>query len=173
MATSSTELDGFGHSPGCTHYGKKAADTHSNRSHSDLFCTCHRWKEPRVLPNGTDIAWPALWTQAQADVWRVEHGLERPAATVSPAGAWEYVGKHVTVEGVASVHQIAGGMCLIDLKGHGPDAPFAAVILNDNAGQFPDVQSYDGKTLDISGMVELYQGMPEIVLKSPSQIIAR
>lgn len=171
MSTPAPQLDEFGHRPGCVHYGKKPVGAYKKWSHTDLFCTCHNWTEPMVLDNGSDIAWPAHWTQAQADVWRVEHDLQRPAATVSPAGARNYVGKCVTVEGVASVHALAGGMCFIHLGSR--DTPFAAVIPKGKVGRFPHVQDYDGKTLDVSGIVELRRDLPEIVLKSPSQIIAR
>ena len=47
--------------------------------YTDIFCNqCHDWfDEPHVLPNGTDIAWPANWTQKDADHWRSNHRLAR------------------------------------------------------------------------------------------------
>jgi hypothetical protein len=44
----------------------------------DIFCECHRYTEPKILSNGCDIAWPAGWTQKQADEWRVAQGLSPP-----------------------------------------------------------------------------------------------
>jgi hypothetical protein len=41
----------------------------------DIFCECHRYTEPKILGNGTDVAWPAGWDQSQADAWRQAQGL--------------------------------------------------------------------------------------------------
>jgi hypothetical protein len=30
------------------------------------------------MKNGTDIAWPARWTESEADAWRVANNLVRP-----------------------------------------------------------------------------------------------
>jgi hypothetical protein len=43
-----------------------------------LFCDCHRFTEPKILHNGTDIAWPAGWTGEQAREWRGKHNLTGP-----------------------------------------------------------------------------------------------
>ena len=45
----------------------------------DLFCSCHRYTEPKILSNGTDIAWPAGWTSEQAVEWRAAKGLVEPS----------------------------------------------------------------------------------------------
>jgi hypothetical protein len=45
----------------------------------DIFCVCHRYTEPKILANGTDIAWPAGWTQKQAEAWRAAHDLRAPS----------------------------------------------------------------------------------------------
>jgi DNA/RNA endonuclease YhcR with UshA esterase domain len=47
------------------------------------------------------------------------------------------------------------------------------VIFSDDANKFPDVDSLDGKTVDITGMVKPYQGRPEIILNDPAQIKAK
>ena len=44
----------------------------------DLFCSCHRYTEPKILSNGTDIAWPAGWNLEQAKEWRAAKGLIQP-----------------------------------------------------------------------------------------------
>jgi hypothetical protein len=69
-------MDAQGHSADCTHYGDvPLADEKS--THIDLFCICHRFIDPQILRNGTDIAWPSSWGQAQADEWRRKNGLAR------------------------------------------------------------------------------------------------
>jgi len=74
-------LDGHGHHPGCPQHGKDVAPTlgESGGSHLDYFCDCHNFKEPLILKNGTDIAWPLGWQQEQAADWREKNGLARPS----------------------------------------------------------------------------------------------
>jgi hypothetical protein len=78
MLSTHQELDPRGHARGCPHYDE-APIADENSTHVDLFCTCHTWSEPRILANGTDIAWPANWTEQQADEWRARNGLARPS----------------------------------------------------------------------------------------------
>jgi len=69
------------HEPGCTRIDSSdepIADPNSR--YIDIFCECHRYTEPKILMNGTDIAWPAGWTQRQANDWRRQHDLSLPAA---------------------------------------------------------------------------------------------
>lgn len=70
--------DSEAHEPGClaTDAGIECADP--NLMYLDIFCECHRYTEPKILGNGTDIAWPAGWTKKQADQWRADQGLEPP-----------------------------------------------------------------------------------------------
>jgi DNA/RNA endonuclease YhcR with UshA esterase domain len=94
------------------------------------------------------------------------------AQTIKPADARAHVGQTVTVEGVVSeVHVASGsGMTFIDMGGRYPDNPFAAVIFRDDASKFPNVAALDGKTVDVTGAVQLYKGKPEIILKSAAQL---
>jgi hypothetical protein len=68
-------VDRNGHQFGCTEFCSVAIPA---KSHADLFCDCHVWAQPKILANGTDIAWPAGWTDAQALAWRADHGLAAP-----------------------------------------------------------------------------------------------
>ncbi len=92
------------------------------------------------------------------------------AAPIAPTDAKNFVGKPVTVEGVASVHTIASGMTFIDLGGRGKGAPFTGVIFKDQTAAFSKLDSFDGKTVDISGTVTLFDGSLQIVLEKPDQI---
>jgi|ERR1700733_7679377 DNA/RNA endonuclease YhcR with UshA esterase domain len=97
------------------------------------------------------------------------------AETISACDADKYVGKLVTVEGVVSdVHHAASGKAtFINVCGKFPNNGFSGVIFSDDANKFPDVDSLDGKTVDITGMVKPYQGRPEIILNDPAQIKAK
>lgn len=66
--------DDEAHEPGCLAEGDIACRD-PNLEYLDVFCDCHRYTQPRILGNGTDIAWPAGWSQAQADQWRADRGL--------------------------------------------------------------------------------------------------
>ena len=72
-------LDCRGHHPSCPKHGKGTSPTvNETGGHVDLFCDCHSFKEPLVLTNGTDIAWPAGWEDEQAIAWREASGLSPP-----------------------------------------------------------------------------------------------
>jgi hypothetical protein len=68
-------LDPQAHEPGCLVNGTGAPWANLDRSHIDIFCDCHRFTEPKILQNGTDIAWPAGWNEEQAADWRKIHNL--------------------------------------------------------------------------------------------------
>lgn len=94
--------------------------------------------------------------------------------TITPADAKAYVGQTVTVEGaVGNVATANSGTVFIDLGGRYPDNGFAAVIFAADRGKFPDVKTFVGKTVDITGAVSLYRGKPEIILKSADQMKAK
>ena len=84
------------HAPGCqeTESGEPWDDL--NSAYIDVFCNCHHYTEPKILMNGTDVAWPAGWSQEQADAWRNEHGL------VPPVGEKVSVGQPLPQEGPQS-----------------------------------------------------------------------
>lgn len=92
------------------------------------------------------------------------------AATIGPTDAGKYVGQTVTVEGVASVYTPASGVTFVDLGGSGRNAPFTGFIPKAQTGKFPTVHSLSGKTVDVTGTVQMYQGKPEIVLTDPDQL---
>jgi DNA/RNA endonuclease YhcR with UshA esterase domain len=80
----------------------------------------------------------------------------------------------VTVEAaITDVHVAAkSGATFIDMGGEFPDNNFVAVIFADDAAKFPNASALEGKTVTITGTVQMYQGKPEIILKSASQLKA-
>jgi RecJ-like exonuclease len=96
------------------------------------------------------------------------------AETLAPAEAQAHVGQTVTIEGaVSGVHQLTSGMTFIDLGDAYPANPFTAVILAADAGKFPNVDTLEGKTVHITGKVQLYKGKPEIVVNDKAQLTAK
>jgi DNA/RNA endonuclease YhcR with UshA esterase domain len=101
----------------------------------------------------------------------VAGALPAQAQTIGPAETKSHVGQPVTVEAaVSDVHVAKSGATFIDMDGEFPDNNFVAVIFADDAAKFPSVEKLEGKTVTITGTVQMYQGKPEIVLKSASQL---
>jgi DNA/RNA endonuclease YhcR with UshA esterase domain len=97
--------------------------------------------------------------------------LPARAETIRPAEINAHVGQTVTVEAaVSDVHTGRSGAMFIDLGGQYPDNDFTAVIFAGDAAKFPNASALDSKTVAISGPVQLYQGRPEIILKSADQL---
>lgn len=102
-------------------------------------------------------------------------GTSAKAKIVAPSDTSKYVGKSVTIEGtVSEVHRAASGkVTFIDMGGRYPNNTFAGVIFSDDDAKFPDIDSLDGKTVDITGTITLYQGRTEIILSDPGQLKAK
>ena len=94
------------------------------------------------------------------------------AEPIAPNEAANHIGQNVTVEGTVSEvdHAASRGMTFIDMGGHYPNNTFAAIIFKDDAAKFPDVDTLNGKTIDVTGVIRLYQGRAEIIVNDPAQI---
>lgn len=78
MTGKAERIDSFGHRSGCLYFDS-ASNFDPISTHKDLFCDCHDWPQPRILSNGTDVAWPAGWTEREAQVWREGNNLAKPS----------------------------------------------------------------------------------------------
>jgi DNA/RNA endonuclease YhcR with UshA esterase domain len=94
------------------------------------------------------------------------------ADTIKPEQAQSHVGQTVTVEGaVTEVHHARSGRAtFIDFGGRYPNNAFSAVIFARDAGKFPNVDALAGKSVEITGPVQLRRGKPEIILTEPAQL---
>ena len=94
---------------------------------------------------------------------------------IAPNEARNHVGEVVTVEGLAAeVHHAASGkVTFIDMGARYPNNPFAGVIFSGDASKFPNVDNLEGKTIDVTGKVQLYRNAPEIILNDVAQIKIR
>jgi DNA/RNA endonuclease YhcR with UshA esterase domain len=90
-----------------------------------------------------------------------------------PEEAAAHAGGIVTIEGVASVYTAQSGMVFLDMGGSGKSSTFSGVIFARDAGKFADIRAWNGKVLDITGTVQMYQGKPEIILTSPGQVAVK
>jgi DNA/RNA endonuclease YhcR with UshA esterase domain len=96
------------------------------------------------------------------------------APTYTPSEAAKHVGETATVTGkVDGFHQSGKGNIFLNMGGAYPNQAFTAFIPSGSAGQFSNPQQYEGKTVSVSGKIQLYKGKPEIVVTSPTQINAK
>jgi DNA/RNA endonuclease YhcR with UshA esterase domain len=100
--------------------------------------------------------------------------LPARAETIGPGDAKAHVGQTVTMEAtINDVRTGRSGATFIEIGGRYPDNDFTAVIFAGDVAKFPNASALQGKTVAISGPVQLYRGRPEIVLKSPDQLKAK
>ena len=82
-----------------------------------------------------------------------------------------HVGQKVVVQGtVAGVYTSRSGNTFLNFGGTYPDQDFTAVVFSEASSSFSDVEQLQGKRVAISGVVRLYRGKPEIILRSASQL---
>ena len=96
------------------------------------------------------------------------------AEPITPQKASDHIGSPEIVEGVVSqISTSGGGTTFINFGGRYPNHVFYAVIFRKHAHLFPSIYDLQGKTVAISGTVELYKGKPQIIVTSPDQIELR
>jgi len=95
-----------------------------------------------------------------------------PSPAIAAADAKTHVGQTVTVEAaVSEIHRTRSGrQILINLNGRYPNNALTAVIFQNDFAKFANVESFNGKAVQVTGAIKLYRGKPEIVLSDPSQI---
>lgn len=97
------------------------------------------------------------------------------AQPITADEAQAHAGQSVTVEGTASeIHASPSGrVTFINIGGAYPNNPFTAVIFARDVAKFPNLASLDGRTVDVSGPVQLYKGKPEIIVTDAAQLKAK
>lgn len=97
------------------------------------------------------------------------------ADKITAAQAKDYVGKHATVCGVVASANFAARSkrqpTFLNLDKPYPDHIFTAVIWIEDRPKFGTPETtLKGKKVCVSGLVESYQGRPEIVLRDAKQL---
>jgi len=94
------------------------------------------------------------------------------ATVLSAAESWEHIGEYATVEYyTANAYQSAKGNIFLNEKSNYRTG-FTTVIFNNVKSRFSGnpLSTYGYKTIRTSGLIELYEGHPEIIAESPNQI---
>jgi hypothetical protein len=94
------------------------------------------------------------------------------AENIPATQAAQHVGETATVVGTLSGYRFRGPKrpTYWNIDGAYPNNAFTAVIKAEDVGKFPNMSPLIGKTVAITGTIELYDGKPEIVLKDISQV---
>jgi hypothetical protein len=92
-----------------------------------------------------------------------------PFPPISPHEALLDEGQCVVVEGVASIRKDPQRLGTdIDLDGE--RSPFLGYIIAGHDARFPNLASYAGKRVDITGVVQFYLGRAEVKMTSAPQL---
>ena len=111
------------------------------------------------------LAMVAVWGFVAAS--HAEEAAVLPVVTPQEAAAQE--GKQVTVKGVVDGQKTsAKGITYLNFGGRFPNHVFSCVL---RSKDFPDgVPPYEGKEIEVTGLIKIYEGKPSMDIKSPSQI---
>ena len=102
-------------------------------------------------------------------------GAAAVASTLTPQQAARAIGSYATVCGVvASAHYAMssrGEPTFLNLGKPYPNQIFTALIWGSDRSKFKTApESFQGDDICVSGLVKSYRGMPEIIVRSPSQV---
>lgn len=111
-----------------------------------------------------------LWSGSDRTPKTVEPA-QQPTIRISYTEAPKHVGEYACVAGrVDHVYTSQKGTIFINFCPNYKTCLFGAVIFGSNAYKFSNPNQYEGKTVEITGLIKTYQGRAEIVLNDPSQI---
>lgn len=101
-------------------------------------------------------------------------GCWAQTAHIKDGQAGEHVGQRVVVEGtLVGVYASRSGNTFLNFGAAYPNEDFTAVIFAENSGSIRNVQVLEGKRVEVSGVVRLYRGKPEIILRSAGELRVR
>ena len=85
--------------------------------------------------------------------------------------AENYVGRHKCVVGrVYKVFTSSSNTTFLDFCEDYRTCPFTVVVFSSDLPNFPNIEQYQGRVVEIEGLIRAYRGRTEIVLVSPDQI---
>ncbi len=99
------------------------------------------------------------------------------AADIPAAQASSHAGETATVCGnVAGIHTAAGSKgkpTFINFDKRYPNQDFTVLIWNDDRPGFGNLEKYEGRQVCVHGVITLYRGKPEMVIRSPEALEAK
>lgn len=83
----------------------------------------------------------------------------------------QYVGEDKCVRGkIERVYVSQKGTTFLDFCQDYRNCPFSSVIFKASAKAFQNIKTFEGHIVEINGIIQAYQGQPEIVLERQDQI---
>lgn len=93
-----------------------------------------------------------------------------PVAKISPVEAADYTGKKVVVKGLVVGVYKSEKVAYLNFVEKYPKTPFTAVIFASKFEDFGSIEDFEGKTVEVTGIVSKYKEKPQIILNSKSQL---
>jgi len=124
-------------------------------------------KKPALIrPQSVIDRQPAL-LQLSKTALLPQHSANRIDYTKAP----NHVGEHACVSGkIDNVYTSQKGNIFLNFCPDYKTCPFYAVIFSSDAYKFSNPKQYEGKTVEITGLIRAYQGRSQIVLNDLGQI---
>ncbi len=102
---------------------------------------------------------------------KIAKPLQRPAIRIDYTEAPNHVGEYACVSGkIDHTYTSQKGTTFLNFCPDYKTCPFGAVIFDSDAYKFPNPNQYEGKPVEITGLIKTYQGRPEVILNDPGQI---
>ena len=94
-----------------------------------------------------------------------------PVKHINYIEAPKHMGEYACVVGkIVQVHTTRGNNTYLNFCSGYITCPFGAVIFKPNAFKFPLPKRFEGKTVEITGLITTYQGQARIILNDSNQI---
>lgn len=106
--------------------------------------------------------------EAEREARRVEKGIWKkgPYPSISLSEVKDYIGRIVSLVYICQGLKNQGKFLFL----HSSGDRFSALIPQENISIFPELESFKGKKLSVTGFLEEYKGQPQIFVFLPSQI---
>jgi micrococcal nuclease len=110
----------------------------------------------------------AEFIEAEKEARKLENGLWKkgPYPSILASEVRAHTGKLLSVKYTCSRVQTKGKFVFL----HSSGEEFSALIPRENVSFFPEIDSFKGKALIVTGFLEEYKGKPQIVAFFPRQI---
>jgi DNA/RNA endonuclease YhcR with UshA esterase domain len=99
-----------------------------------------------------------------------ENENKNPTKVYSSYEAASHEGEFASVKGFVADVYFSEKAVFMNFEKKYPSNIFTAVVFKRDLNKFQDLNQYKNKYVKVEGVIKLYKGKPEIILKSPQQI---
>ena len=128
-----------------------------------------------MIRSALDKMYPLLWASLLVSSSIAEESPKAPPAVpqsapkISSFAATNHYGEYVVVTGKVAQVNLGRNMVYLAVDHPFPDNLFTAVVFKDAASRFR-LKEFEGKNVEITGVIHQFRGMPEIKLTATNQI---